>query len=128
MLDSKARLARAGHRVQNKANKADDERAPKCGPKTVHIKMWSKHIADEVKQQSIDDEGEKAERKKQEWQGQEHEHGTQNRVENSEEQRGHEQIERLFVMDTLDQVNRYQDRQRIDEPTLDKFFQTGRHL
>ena len=59
-LNSKTRLSRSGHGIKNKPNNADDERAPECRPKIIHIKMRAQDVADEIEQQRIDHQGEKA--------------------------------------------------------------------
>ena len=123
-----ARISRPGQQVQDQRNDANDQSSPKSGWKALDIEMRPQNVANKIEQQGIDDQREQAQSKNQQWQRNEHQNGAQDRVENAQEQRSHNQIKRLFIVDAFDNINRHQYRQSIDHPALKEASQIQRNL
>src|SRR6267378_1095524 len=123
-------IARTREDIQCHGDDADDERAEKRRPESLHDEMRPEYDSDQIKQERVDDEGEQTERENQQRQREEHHDRTDESVENPQYQcrdkrRPPKPV--LLEMDAWHDMHRHQHRQRCDEPTLDEFFELRLH-
>src|SRR3954468_18675521 len=90
--------------------------------------MRTKHVADDIKHSRVDDQQKKTECKNQERQSQNDQHGSDDRIQSAKKQRCNKQIQRFFIMDASDQINRNQDGQGINQPALQELFQNRSNI
>src|SRR6267143_1759779 len=87
MTEGHLGIARASEDIQRHGDDADDERAEKRRPESLHDEMRPEYDSDQIKQERVDDEREQTERENQQWQRHEPHDRTDDSVENPHSQR-----------------------------------------
>lgn len=77
-------------------------------------------MANKIEKKGVDEQGEQAETEDEKWQRQEHEKRTEHGIENSQQERGDDQIQRFRVVDAFYQINGHQHCQCVNQPALEK--------
>ena len=122
--DANAAVAGAGEGIENERDDADDQGAPKSGAEAVDGELGLHEEGNEVEQSGIDDQREEPEGHEQERQGNEHEHGAQDGIEDAEQEGGDKEVESPLVMDAaMKDVNGDQHSQGVDKPALEETYQ-----
>ena len=115
-FSQKLPFCRLQYRVRYKAEHPENCCPEEGCPEPIDIEAFH-YSADEPEEQPVNDEGEEAEGKECNWQGEDDEDRPDNGVEDSEDKRNEESRPEGFHGNTGHHVGDENDQERIDEPT-----------
>jgi hypothetical protein len=114
-----AAIASAKKGAQDPAYDADQNRAPKSAPETIHMKAMHE-LVDEQKHQSIDDKDENAKSENNQRSHEQEQNGTEECVKDSKKKRGANERRGAIITNAADQGRRDHDGHGRDCPSENK--------